>query len=374
MRAPSGVFLLAAWASLDPTAGASAQDRILSREYEQAVRLYAQGDRADAVRALSRLRSDQIDREVETLESAARRSVRCPSCPDPIKELPLPAAVMLHVDRDQADREAAAGLEPPRRCPGDHTRRAARIAILIAQLEPKDDFVRRFFLAMAQRCHWYGCLEDAQRWGRDGLKLFPRDPALLWTIGAVLEEQARLWAPKRSAIRDTHFRELDTRRETLRERTTRLEEAERVLSQALVADPAMNEVRVQLGRVQWRLERVEAARATLEEVLRRGGAPPSAYLAHLCLGQIHRRAGRPAEAIQHFTRALDLDPQSQAAAVALSEARLFTGDGPGAREVLERALAYAGRRSAPDAHWRSEASTTARTEELFQELRGETRE
>jgi tetratricopeptide (TPR) repeat protein len=373
MRLRSPVFLLAAsfWG---PVLEASAQDRILSPEYEQALHLYARGERRAAVAALSRLRPDQIEAQLDTLENAARRAVRCASCPNPVRELPLKAAVMLHVDRDQADREAAAAPDPPRVCPGDHTRRAGRIAVLIAQLEHNNDFVRRFFLAMAQRCQWYGCLEDAQQWGRDGLKLFPHDPALLSNVAAALEEEATLWAPKQSAFRESHLRALDARREALQERAVRWGEAERLLSQALVADPTMNEARVRLGRVQWRLGKDEMARQTLEEALRRFGAPPSPYLAHLCLGQVHRRAGRSAEAIQEFNQALALDPQSQAAAVALSEALLFAGDATRAREILQQAMAHAGRRSAPDAHWRYTAANTAHVEELFEELRGDTRE
>jgi tetratricopeptide (TPR) repeat protein len=374
MRAPSPLVLLVVWSFCGVGLKASARDRILSPEYEEAVFLYARGERALAVAALSRLRSDQTDAQLDILENAARRAARCASCADPVKDLRLRAAVMLHVDRDEDERQAAAGLEPPRTCPGTHMRRAGRIAALIATREPTADFVRRFFLAMAQRSHWYGCLQDAQQWGREGLKLFPGNPALLSTVAAALEEEATLWAPKPVPVGGSHTEEMAAQLEARQERFLRFGQAERLLAQALLADPTLNESRLQLGRVQWKLDKGEVARQTLEEMLRRDGASPSAYLAHLCLGQIHRRSGRTADALQHFTRALTLDPQSQAAAVALSEALLLASDAARAREVLQQALAYAGRRSAPDAHWRSVGRNTARTEELFEALRRETRE
>ena len=78
------------------------------------------------------------------------------------------------------------------------------------------------------------------------------------------------------------------------------------------------------------------AGATLEEAVRHGGAAPRvAYLAHLFLGQVRERSGRADEAIREFQHARSmLDPQAQAAAVALSQALLSTGDVEGARAVL----------------------------------------
>src|SRR5688572_20561234 len=101
MRAPSPLHLLAACALWGAVPEASGQDRILSPEYEHALRLYARGERTAAVAALGRLRPAQIDGQIDALEAAARRALRCASCPNPVRELPLKAAAMLHVDRDQ---------------------------------------------------------------------------------------------------------------------------------------------------------------------------------------------------------------------------------------------------------------------------------
>jgi tetratricopeptide (TPR) repeat protein len=368
MRAPSQVLLLAAWAFCGFVPGASAQDRIVSPEYERAVRLYARGERTAAVAALSDLRPGDLDKQVETLDNAARKAMRCASCLDPLKELPLRAAALLHADRDEMERPAFTGMEHRRVCPGEHARRAGQIASILAYREPESDFSRRFFLAMAQRCQWSFCLLEAEQWGRDALKLFPRHAPLLLTVGATLEEGATLWAPGESGVVADHLRVLAARGE----RDKRFMEAERFLSQAVAADPALLEARVRLGRVQFRLGRDEDARRTFEEVLRRNGAAPLPYLAHLFLGQVHERAGRSAEAIAEFTKALERDPEAQAAAVALSHALLLTGDTSRARRVLGEGLAHAGRRKTPDAQWRYVASNTERMEELWEELRRET--
>jgi tetratricopeptide (TPR) repeat protein len=370
MRPRPLAFALAALSWLAPVEAAN--DLGLSAAYAEAVRQYARGERAEALAALARLRPDQLDAQVQALENAARRAVRCPSCPDPVKELPLRAAVMLHADLDEAELAAAvSGPQPKSACPGDHAVRAARIAALLAEGAPTNGFARRFFLALAQRSQKYFCFEGAQKWGRDGLKLFPRDPALLDAVAAALEEEALLWAPQEPALVASHRKEMEARAEAEKERNARFAEAERLLVQAVAADPSRADARVRLGRVQGRLGRTDAARQTLEESLRRGGPAPFLYLAHLCLGQLDARASRLDDAEQEFSRALALDPQSQAAAVALSEVLLRSGDDARARRVLEQALAHAGRRRTTDSHWRAAAIHTAHLEDLLDELRRE---
>jgi tetratricopeptide (TPR) repeat protein len=365
-----GIVAVASWCAL---AASPARAGVVSLEYEEAVRLYARGERQAALAALSRLRPGDLDEQVHALQRAAKKAARCPSCPDPLKDFPLKAAVMLHVDRDEEWRPVAAGTEQPRQCPADHTHRAGQIAALLAQREPQNDFSRRFFLAMAQRCQWDFCLDAAVQWGRDGLERFPRDPSLLLTVGATVEEEATLWTTGRTAPAQ-RTRTAATTMASLRERERLFLDAERVLAEAVETDPAMTEARIRLGRVQFWLGHDEAARKTLEEALRRGGPSPLRYLAHLFLGQVHERGGATAEAIREFTRALEVHPESQAARVALSEATLSTGDDEGARAILEQALALAGRRSARDAHWGYVASTSDGGAALFNELRQETLE
>lgn len=329
---------------------------MVSPDYEALLRRYARGDRATAVEALGRLRASDLDLQIQALQRRAKAVARCPSCRDLLDELPLEAAVLLHADRDEMDRPTAFGTEQPRSCPADNARRAGQIAAILAQRDATRDFARRFFLAMAQRCQWDFCLEAAVQWGRDGIERFPGDASLLLTAGATLEERATLeHAPEG-------------------ERQRRFQEARRHLSDAVAADPNLLEARVRLGRVQWRLGDDEAARLTLEDASARAGDASLLYLAQLFLGQVHERAGRADAAIEAFGRALARDPQSQAAAVALSEALLSRGDLAGARQALESALAHAGRRRERDAHWDYAASNAAWADELFADLREESRQ
>jgi Tfp pilus assembly protein PilF len=140
------------------------------------------------------------------------------------------------------------------------------------------------------------------------------------------------------------------------------------------ADPDLFEARIRLGRVRWRLGLDDSARQTLEEALRRGGAPPLPYLAHLFLGQALERLGRAGDAARAYEEALALEPQSQAAAVALSHLRLSSGDTAGARRVLEDALGQAGRRPVRDPYWDYPASNAASADQVLEALRLEASE
>ena len=79
-------------------------------------------------------------------------------------------------------------------------------------------------------------------------------------------------------------------------------------------------------------------------------------------------------ALGEFRQALDLDPESQAAAVALSHASWILGDVDGARHVIERAVALAGKRSRRDAYWDYLVSNAVFAEQLLDELRRDTLE
>jgi tetratricopeptide (TPR) repeat protein len=361
-------LLVALASSMDVSAGA------ISPEYEALIRLYARGNRVAAVRGLGQFRAADLDQQVKALQRAAKLGPPCPTCPDPLEGLPLKAAVMLHADRDAAERPPARGTEQPRVCPGEHARRAGQIAAIVAELDRPNDFARRFYLFMAQSSQWDFCLDAAAGWAKDGLARYPRDPVLLLAAGAIDEENATLGRP--SAFRGSggQWRTGVATAEAASQRRSRFLEARRFLSEVVAADPTSVEARVRLGRVQWRLGDDAAARVALEEAARLGGEAPIAYLAHLFLGQVWERSGRADEAIAEFTRALELDPQSQAAAIALSEALFSKGDVAGARRVLGAGLAHAGQRAARDPQWDYIASNASSAAALGQELRQETLE
>jgi len=330
---------------------------VVSPNYEALIRRYAAGEREAAVAELGTWRPSDLDRQVRALQ---RARPACPSCPDPIGDLPLKAAVMLHVDRDILDHPHSQSVEHARPCPGDHARRAGQIAALLADRNPSRDFARRFFLSMANRSQWDFCLDAAQQWARDGLDRFPRDPSLFLALGSSSEEKATL----------ANLPDQDpggTRRAWYRE-------AERALAEAVSADPALFEARIRLGRVRWRLGEDESARQTLEDALRRGGPPPLPYLGQLFLGQALERLGRATEAARAYEEALALEPQSQAAAVALSHLRLSRGDTAAARRVLEEGLAHAGRRDEMDPYWLYPARNAGGADDALQALRQEASE
>jgi len=366
----------------------TANAAVVSPEYEALLRRYARGERTAAVSALGGLRASDLDQQVKTLQRAAKDGARCPSCPDPLASLPLKAAVMLHSDRDEAERPPAADTEQPRLCPGEHARRAGQIAALLAPRAPTRDFARRFYLSMAQRSQWDFCLEAASQWGAEGLERFPRDPELLLVMGAVQEENAALGAAARLPTaapasgplprgREPEFnqwRRMAAASDVAAERKRRFVEARRLLSEALAAAPTLIEARLRLGRVQWQLGEDGLAAASLEQAVRLGGPSPLPYLAHLFLGQVRERAGQADDAVLEFQKALALDPEAQAAAVALSHALLVKGDAEGARRALVQGLAHAGRRKDRDPHWNYPSSNAADAGEIVEALREETRE
>ena len=386
-RGPCGPpsFVLAAAILLSPL---TADAAVISPEYEALLRRYARGERTAAVSALGGLRASDLDQQVKFLQRAAKDGSRCPSCPDPLAGLPLKAAVMLHSDRDEAERPPAEDTERPRLCPGDHAKRAGQIAALLATREPTRDFARRFFLSMAQRSQWDFCLEAAAQWGADGLDRFPRDPELLLVMGAIQEENAALGAaphlptdapptgplPRGRAPEFNQWRRMAAASDLAAERRRRLVDSRRLLSDALAAAPTLIEARLRLGRVQWQLGEDALAAASLEAAVRLGGPAPLPYLAHLFLGQVRERAGQADQAVLEFEKALAIDPEAQAAAVALSHVLLVKGDADAARRALVQALDHAGRRKARDAHWNYPSSNAADVGEIVEALREETRE
>ena len=93
----------------------------------------------------------------------------------------------------------------------------------------------------------------------------------------------------------------------------------------------------------------------------------------LAFGFAQEEEKRLAEAESDYRAALDLAPQSQAAAVAVSYACWLQGKSADAKEVLEQALLHAGRRSAPDPFWDYSFGSFEGAERFFESLRDEVR-
>jgi tetratricopeptide (TPR) repeat protein len=354
-RMTTALALLLTSAVLSATVPASASASVVNADYEALLRRYARGEREAAIAEMGEWREADLERQVRVLERAARDGPGCPACKDPLDDLPLKAAVMLHFDRGELERPRNTGVEAPRPCPGAQAARARRIAAILARRHATGDFARRFFLAAAQVCQWDFCLQAASESAREGLELFPKDGELLLTLGSTLEEGASI-----------------SRRPST-ERTSELREAERVLEDAVAADPAALEPRVRLGRVRWRLGKDDAAAQTLEAARALEGPPSMAYLARLYLGLVYQRRGRIEDADAEFRRALAIVPDAQAAAVALSYAQGSRGDASGARAALRHALDRVSRLQL-DPFWLYPASNAASVDAILRALRDETTE
>jgi tetratricopeptide (TPR) repeat protein len=338
---------LAVGAGLLAVASSAAPDAAISREYTQLVTRYARGERALAIGGLALISDDELARIAQAVEAAALTARRSRS-PPPI---PLRAAVMLHLDLDEAERPAAAGTEQPRRCAGPQAAIAARYASVLALDEETRSFARRFFVALAHSCQWDACLQTAQRWAQEGLKLFPRDAELLLSAGSAIEESATVWAggsTVENPAMPPRFREMA--HAAAQERAARYRRARSLFQDAIASDGGSTLARVRLGRVLWRLGERAAAQAELEKAIERSPGAPLLSLAHLFLGRVHEDAGRLEQAVEHYRLSLALDPGAQAAAVALSHGLRRSGEMEEARAVLRLALARAGRRAGRDAY------------------------
>jgi tetratricopeptide (TPR) repeat protein len=117
-----------------------------------------------------------------------------------------------------------------------------------------------------------------------------------------------------------------------------LETARAEYETAAAAAPDLFEARLRLGRVLWRLGQPEKARGHFEWVIASTAHAGFRYLAHLFLGRVHEDRSRWIEAEQQYRAAIDLQPGSEVAAVALSHVRFLQGDTESAREILAASL------------------------------------
>ncbi len=328
----------------------------LDPRYLALLRQYAAGERPQAVGALGQWSPHELRKQLGVVQDARAAAEKCPECPDPLAGTPLRAAVMLHHDRDRADRPRPSGREQLPRCPGPQARLARDYAATLARIAETREFARRFFLASTLSFQLEACFEDALGQAHAGLDLFPRDAKLLLAAASVLEEEATL------PIRGERSSAAALRRDWLTS-------ARRDLGEAVAADPDLGLARVRLGRVLWGLGDAAKARDVLEAAVARARKGSDRYLAHLFLGRVHEDAGRLDEALVQYRLAGDLDPGAQSAAIALSHVLLLTGDREGARKALAPGLVR--RETARDAYWDYLVSNARGVEDMFTALHRE---
>jgi tetratricopeptide (TPR) repeat protein len=187
----------------------------------------------------------------------------------------------------------------------------------------------------------------------------------------VLETRATLEAPRWPQLTGATQQQRVANQSRFLVARERLERARRSLVAALAADASLDEARLRLGRVQWRLGEAAEAQATFEQVRARTAAHDTVYLARVFSGRIAEDAGRFDEAARAYEAAIALDGEDQAAYVALSQARLRLGDPVGARRAVEASLAPAGLRSHADPFWNYGWGPGARISDRLEALRRE---
>lgn len=335
------------------------------------LRRYHRGERYGAMRALAQWSNGDLEKQFDALQTLVLAAEHCETlpaerrafeCPNQLG-LPLPTAlrvaVMLHAETDFAKKPSREGVEQPRSCPGTLSDFAGRYAALLARNPATRDFARRFFLMMALRTQWDACFNDAERWGRRGLDLFPGDAELFLSVGSVLEERATLaLSLGTGAAGPAPGHDLG--------------EAQRNFAAAVSSDPGLVLARVRLGRVLWRRGRLALAQDALKEAVTRASDPRQAYLAHLFLGQAYEDSNDLGHARTEYRAATELDPQAQSAALALSRALQLLGEGEESLRVLQHGLEGAGRRSKRDPYWDYLAANALGFRDLVEMLGQET--
>lgn len=320
-------------------------------------RLYARGERAEAVAALAGRGENSREAELEAVVRTRDVAV-------------LRAALMLATDRALIDHVQAPVTESSRSCglTEDDLHVSAVAGELWRLRAELREFVRRWFVARALRSQWDLCLTDALKWAGLGLKRYPNDAALLLARGAAMESAAQFGL----ASRLDHAASGVEAAEASRRLTDYLNQARDAYAQAIAADAGLVEGRLRHGRVLWRLGENERARADLEQVAADPAALPSlAYLAQLFLARVHDDAGRPAEAERAYRSALALAPTGQSAAVGLAELLGRRGGVLAARELLEEALDHAPRREPREIYWSYPAALRGNGEDELAALREE---
>ena len=324
--------------------------------YKAAVAAYAAGDRAAAVAAIGALDDDALRAGVES-----------------VRDQPpglLLAALMLHTDRRllegrSADTETRPSCESANTDPAKRT--AEHLMINVHGVDP----VRRWLIAVALQDHWDGCFLEARRWIDIAARWFAADAGVALARGTIYETYANLpsGAPRPYATPAGGARRAGLGE--IAERANLLGEARRSLERAVALDPDLDRARLRLGRVLWHLGKREEAGKALEAVIGRSRDEDTLHLAHLFLARVHLDVGRVEAALREYREALALQPDSQAAAMGLSDALQVAGEPEAARAAVEATLTRTGRARDGQAFWEYRFANARGASQLLDALREE---
>lgn len=339
--------------------------------YTELLHQYAAGDRAAAVAELSSLEDGQIARELDALRD--RATARCAFCDHAAAQAALRAAVMVHTDLDELERRPleVPGERAPSCGPPVQALFAERALASLLRDEAGREFARRWYVAMGLRSLGDLCFEEGRRWVASGLKRFARDKELLLTRGLLAEGLATVVRLRQASPAGATPREHDLLREQQLEGRSALLEAGKAFEQALATDASFEEASLHLGRVRFRLGQLGPAVQALGPIVAASRDQERLYLAYLFVGRVHEAAGRTAEAERAYKNAAGVEPDGQAAAMALAHLRLMAGEFGAAREILDQELGRTLPRSHVDPFWNYLFAPARRAEPLFEALRNE---
>ena len=246
----------------------------------------------------------------------------------------------------------------------------------IAATDPR--FVTDWRLTITGFFHNKLAFAEARRFLDEEIDHAPRDPLLLLARGMTEEisasERAQLRpapSPRLDLASGTRGRMPDIGLGTQRRRA--LLEAARLYRTALVADSAVHDARLRLGRVLFELGGDGDAVVELERTLAQDDDRAHRYLAHLFLAAISERRGGEADAASRYLSAADLFPAAQAPYLGLS--RLQSQRDPSRasetlREMFGRSLPPSPD-GVPDPWWMYDAGYGASLPARLEKLRAE---
>ena len=347
---------------------------VRERDYWSVVMQYAHGDRKLAFASIGKWTDKELGPILKSVEGLAKEARKCQACEDRTRfeTLPLPAAILLHGERDRADRlvkiqTSGGGVE----CAiSVHNLMAEELLPSAAQQKEGVEFAARFAAAMSIHLRSTLCFLAARHWAEVGLRIHPGDARLHLADGLAGEAigSTGFAEPVLRTTFDGRGRAISAYAEVNRKEV--LKASLEAYEKALVANPRLAEARVRLGRVQWRLGRSQEARVSLKQALNESEGA-ALYLAHLFLGQCLEDGGDLKGAIDQYTAAVVMRPDTQIGAVALAHAHSLRGESARAREILDGVLSLSGTRRAVDPYWAYLVGPTDVAETLIEALRVE---
>ena len=354
LRSPVGSLaaaLVLAMSCLAPPlqrCAAAQQVAALPEDYSDIVRLYASGEEASALALLGGWSESRVRKHAEELRDAVVSIRKCPACPTRLafSRFPIRAALLLHVDREILDQFSPPVSEHVPQCGiGDQAKVIDHLTAILLLIDPEAGaFLRPLYLAIAQQAQWSHCFNESAAWARAGLRFLPRDAPLKMAAAVAAETGAFFVLPPAPRSMGQHPA-VARQRDAEAVRILDLwEAARRAFEDVLTVSPDHAEARLRLGRVLWRLQKADEARACFEKLLSKAGEGPVQYLARLFLGRVLEGRGDLSGAEEQYRIALSIEPDSGPAAIALSQVRFLQGDPESAREILAAGLDAARRR------------------------------